>query len=170
MSINNVVISGNLTRDPEMRQSNSGTVILNFSVAVNDRRKNQQSGEWEDYANYIDCTMFGTRAQAVSPYLHKGTRIVVTGKLHWQQWERDGQKRSKVSVNVDDVVLMQARRDDQSAPAMQNGYYAAPTQEAPRQAQTASYVAPNFQPVNEPVAQAEQPVSQPTIYDEDIPF
>ena len=71
MSINRVVISGNLTRDPELRATASGMPVLGFGVAVNDRRKNQQTGEWEDYPNFIDCTMFGARAQSVSRFLSK---------------------------------------------------------------------------------------------------
>ena len=67
MSINRVNITGNLTRDPELRATAAGTQVLSFGIAVNDRRKNPQTGEWEDYPNYIDCTMFGTRAEAISP-------------------------------------------------------------------------------------------------------
>ena len=69
MSINRVIISGNLTRDPELRQTQSGMPVLGLGVAVNDRRKNQTTGEWEDYPNFIDCTMFGSRAEALSRYL-----------------------------------------------------------------------------------------------------
>ena len=65
MSINRVIISGNLTRDPELRSTASGLPVLGFGVAVNDRRKNQQTGEWEDYPNFIDCTMFGDRKSVV---------------------------------------------------------------------------------------------------------
>ena len=63
MSINRVNITGNLTRDPELRATQSGSQVLSFGVAVNDRRRNPQTGEWEDYPNYVDCTMFGTRAE-----------------------------------------------------------------------------------------------------------
>ena len=73
MSINRVIISGNLTRDPELRSTAGGTSVLGFGVAVNDRRKNQQTGEWEDYPNFVDCTMFGTRGEKLQPYLTKGT-------------------------------------------------------------------------------------------------
>ena len=69
MSINRVIISGNLTRDPELRSTASGLPVLGFGVAVNARRKNQQTGEWEDYPNFIDCTMFGARAESLSRYL-----------------------------------------------------------------------------------------------------
>lgn len=80
MSINRVIISGNLTRDPELRSTAGGMPVLGFGVAVNDRRKNQQTGEWEDYPNFIDCTMFGARAEALSRYLSKGTKVSIEGK------------------------------------------------------------------------------------------
>ena len=109
MSINRVIISGNLTRDPELRSTAGGMPVLGFGVAVNDRRKNQQTGEWEDYPNFIDCTMFGARAEALSRYLNKGTKVSIEGKLRWSQWEREGQKRSKIEVIVDEIELMPGR-------------------------------------------------------------
>lgn len=118
MSINRVLISGNLTRDPELRQTAGGLAVLGFSVAVNDRRKNQQTGEWEDCPNFIDCTMFGGRAESLSRFLSKGSKVAVEGKLRWSQWERDGQKRSKVEVVVDEVELMSSRE----AAAPSGGY------------------------------------------------
>lgn len=115
MSINKVLISGNLTRDPEMRSTANGMSVLGFGVAVNDRRKNPQSGEWEDYPNYIDCTMFGTRAESISRFLTKGTKVAIEGKLRWHQWEKDGQKRSKIDVIVDDIEFMSARGESTGA-------------------------------------------------------
>lgn len=115
MSINIVNISGNLTRDSEIRRTTGGTAILGFGVAVNDRRKNQQTGEWEDYPNFIDCTMFGTRAEKLAGILTKGTKVCILGKLRYMSWEKDGQKRSKIEVIVDDIELM-SRRDAASAP------------------------------------------------------
>ncbi len=110
MSINRVMISGNLTRDPELRSTASGMAVLNLGVAVNDRRKNQQTGEWEDYANFIDCVMFGSRAEAVAQYLSKGTKVAIEGKLRYRQWEsQQGDKRSKVEVAVDDIEFMSSR-------------------------------------------------------------
>ena len=81
MSINRVTISGNLTRDPELRATAGGTQVLSFGVAVNDRRRNPQNGEWEDYPNFVDCTMFGTRAEAVSRYLSKGSKVAIEAAL-----------------------------------------------------------------------------------------
>ncbi len=103
MSINRVVISGNLTRDPELRHTQSGTSVLSIGIAVNDRHKNASTGEWEDYANFIDCTLFGNRAEAMDKLLKKGSKVTIDGKLRWSQWERDGQKRSKIEVIVQDI-------------------------------------------------------------------
>lgn len=111
MSINRVIISGNLTRDPELRSTASGLPVLGFGVAVNDRRKNQQTGEWEDYPNFIDCTVFGARAESLSRFLSKGVKVAIEGKLRWSQWERDGQKRSKIEVIVDELEFMTSRGD-----------------------------------------------------------
>ncbi len=146
MSINRVIISGNLTRDPELRSTASGMPVLGFGVAVNDRRKNPQTGDWEDYPNFIDCTMFGTRAESVSRFLSKGSKVSIEGKLRWSQWERDGIKRSKIEVIVDEIEFMTSR-DNSNRPAAQS----AP---APRQAAPA------------PAA----PVVDASVYDEDIPF
>ena len=119
MSINRVMITGNLTRDPEVRNTQSGMAVLNLGVAVNDRRKNNQTGEWEDVPNFIDCVMFGTRAENVSRYLRKGSKVAIEGKLRWSQWEdKQGGKRSKIEVIVDDIEFMSRDGDGkQSAPA-----------------------------------------------------
>ncbi|MDO4539274.1 MAG: single-stranded DNA-binding protein [Coriobacteriales bacterium] len=110
MSINRVVLSGNLTRDPELRATQSGMNILTFGIAVNDRRRNQQSGEWEDYANFIDCVLFGNRADFLSRTLHKGIKVALEGKLRYSSWERDGQRRSKIEVIVDDIDFVSPRQ------------------------------------------------------------
>ena len=122
MSINRVIISGNLTRDPELRTTASGLPVLGFGVAVNDRRKNPQSGEWEDYPNFVDCTLFGTRAEAVAQYIAKGSKVAIEGKLRWSQWERDGQKRSKLEVVVDEIEFMSRAEGQQ--PSQGGGRYA----------------------------------------------
>lgn len=117
MSINRVNISGNLTRDPELRATTGGTQVLSFGMAVNDRRKNQQTGEWEDYPNFVDCTMFGSRAEKVSRYLTKGCKVAVEGKLRYSQWERDGQKRSKHEVIVEEIEFMSRQQAAEPAPS-----------------------------------------------------
>ncbi len=147
MSINRVIISGNLTRDPELRVTAGGVSVLGFGVAVNDRRKNAQSGEWEDYPNFIDCTVFGARADSLVQYLSKGSKVTIEGKLRWSQWERDGQKRSKIEVIVDDIEFMSSRDANRSygAQAAPAGYVPAPMPASP--VDTSS-----------------------SVYDEDIPF
>lgn len=102
--LNTVSIGGNLCRDAELRATASGMAVLTFSVAVNESRKNQQTGEYEDYPNYVDCTMFGRRAESVSRYLTKGTYVALTGRLHQNRWQnKDGQNRSKLEVTVDNI-------------------------------------------------------------------
>lgn len=113
MSINKVVISGNLTRDAELAQLQNGTSLLRLGVAVNERRKNA-NGEWEDYANFVDCTVWGKRAEALERYLSKGTKVCIEGRLHYSSWEKDGMRRSKLDVNVDEIEFM-SRADGGSA-------------------------------------------------------
>lgn len=109
--INNVTIAGNLTRDCELRQTGSGFSIANMSVAVNERVKNKQTDQWEDRPNYFDVVLMGSRAEKLSQYLTKGTKVCVSGRLRWSQWERDGQKRSKVEIVADGIEFM-SRRDE----------------------------------------------------------
>lgn len=162
MSINRVVISGNLTRDPELRRTQSGMAILSFGVAVNDRRKNQQTGEWEDYANFIDCTMFGARGESLSNILSKGTKVAIEGKLRWSQWERDGQKRSKIEVIVDELDFMSQRQG--GGGGYQGGGYQGNQGGYQNQAQN-QYQAPAPAPQGAPVIDASS-----SVYDDDIPF
>lgn len=193
MSINRVTISGNLTRDPEMRSTQSGMNILNFGMAVNDRRRNSQTGEWEDYANFVDCVLFGNRADFLSRTLRKGTKVVVEGKLRYSSWERDGQRRSKLEVVVDDLDFITPRQQ-QGGYAPQGGYNNAPQggynaqqgygqQMAPQQTGSFNAAAPMPAPMQsyeQPMPQAPQaPVDQrpvvsdppqADVYDEDIPF
>jgi len=109
MSINKVFVSGNIGNEPQLRQTASGVGILSFCVAVNDRKKNAQTGEWEDRTNWVDCTIFGKRAESLSSHLHKGMKVAIEGKLHYSSWEKDGQKRSKLDVTVDEIEFMSQR-------------------------------------------------------------
>ena len=127
MSINVVVISGNLTRDPELRHTNSGTAILSFGVAVNDRMKDRD-GSWVDRPNFVDVTVFGARAEALSRYLSKGTKVALSGKLRYSSWERDGQKRSKLEVIAEEIEFLSCDGDVARTAAPQ-----APVQAPPEQ-------------------------------------
>ena len=106
MSINRVNLTGNLTRDPDLRVTAGGTPILGFGLAVNDRRRNPATGEWEDFPNFVDCAMFGPRGEAVGRYLATGSKVAIEGKLRYTSWERDGQRRSTLEVVVDEIDLM----------------------------------------------------------------
>lgn len=160
MSINKAIISGNLTRDPELRQTASGSSVLNFGVAVNDRVLNQRTNEWEDRPNFIDCVMFGKRAESLSRFLAKGAKVAIEGKLRWSQWQtKEGANRSKVEVIVDELELMS--RGQQQA----QGYQAAPQQPAYQQ-----QAAPQQQPYQPAMVNVPQQQVAPSMYDEDIPF
>ena len=113
MGINRVMMTGNLTRDAEHRATGS-TTVCSFGVAVNDRRQNKQTGEWEDVPNFVDCVMFGKRADSLAQYLRKGVKVAIEGKLRWSQWQdRDtGRNRSKLEVIVDDVEFMTGRNEN----------------------------------------------------------
>lgn len=112
MSINRVNISGNLTREPELRSTQGGTAVLTFGVAVNDRARNPTTGEWEDRPNFVDCAVFGKRADSLSRLLSKGSKVAIEGKLRYSSWERDGQRRSKLEVIVDEIELLSQRKDE----------------------------------------------------------
>ena len=131
MSLNVVVIAGCLTSEPRQTATPNGNTVVQFSLAVNDRRKNNKTGEWDDYTHYIDCTMFGKFAERMVVYLHKGVRVTVDGKLNQRRWEKDGQKHSKIEVIVNELVPPQPQRQQQ-------GYqqpYAAPSYATPQQPQ-----------------------------------
>lgn len=105
-SVNVVVIVGNLTRDPELRALPSGMSVCDLGVAVNERFKNGATGQWEDRPNFFDVTVFGGQADACSKYLSKGRAVAVHGRLRWESWEKDGQKRSKVKIVADTVQFL----------------------------------------------------------------
>lgn len=121
--INNVFLTGRLTRFPELRATAGGTQILSFGLAFNTSVRNRQTGEWDERGNFIDCTIFGKRAEALSHYLTKGQKVAVTGELRYSTWDKDGQRHSKLDVIVDDIVFMSQRQGGneptQAAPAPQ---------------------------------------------------
>ena len=186
MAINKATITGNITRDPELRQTQGGTSVLTIGVAVNDRRKNQQTGEWEDYPNFIDCAIFGNRATGVAPHLEKGMKVAIEGKLNQSRWQaEDGTNRSKIEIIVDEIEFMSRQQGQTASKPVQQQQFAhqaaqQPMQQQPQPQQSAPQTAP--QPMQQqPTMQqfAPQPMQQPmqaapvqvaSIYDEDIPF
>ena len=111
-NINSVVVTGNLTRDPELRHLNSGTAVCKLRIAVNTRRKNGSTGEWEDKPNYFDVTVWGAQGENCSTYLSKGRPVAVQGRLEWREWQNDqGDKRQAVEIIAESVQFLGSRGD-----------------------------------------------------------
>jgi single-strand DNA-binding protein len=110
-AINRVVLVGNLTRDPELRHTPSGTAVCNLRLAVNTRRKDE-TGQWVDKPNYFDITVWGNQGERCAQYLSKGRPVGVDGRLEWREWETpEGNKRQAVDVVADTVQFLGGRGD-----------------------------------------------------------
>jgi len=110
-SINRVVLVGNLTRDPELRQTPSGTSVCSLRIAVNSRRRDE-SGQWIDKPNYFTISVFGNQAESCSQYLSKGRPVAIDGRLDWREWQtQDGQKREAVEIVAESVQFLGGRGD-----------------------------------------------------------
>jgi single-strand DNA-binding protein len=111
-NINTVVVTGNLTRDPELRSLPSGTSVCDLRVAVNTRRKNGATGEWEDKPNYFDVKVWGAQGENCARFLSKGRPVAVQGRLEWREWEtQDGQKRQATDIIAESVQFLGGRDD-----------------------------------------------------------
>jgi single-strand DNA-binding protein len=110
-SLNQVTLMGNLTRDPELRQTPNGQNVCGFSLALN-RSYRDANGEWQEATDYIDIVAWGPLGERVNQYLTKGRRCLVVGRLQSRSWEQDGQKRSKVEVLANDVTFLDGRGDN----------------------------------------------------------
>src|SRR5206468_11680856 len=109
-NLNVVCITGNLTKDPELRSTPNGTSVCKLRVAVNSRRKDGQSGEWVDKPNYFDVTVWGAQGENCANYLSKGRPVAVDGRLDWREWEaKDGSKRQAVEIIADSVQFLGSR-------------------------------------------------------------
>ena len=123
-NVNVVVITGNLTKDPELRHTQSGTAVCNLRVAVNSRRKSA-SGEWEDKPNYFDVTVWGAQGENCATYLSKGRPVAVEGRLDWREWEgENGNKRQAVSIIANSVQFLGSREGGGAPQAQGNGIQA----------------------------------------------
>lgn len=107
-SLNQATLMGNLTRDPELRQTPTGQTVTSFSLALN-RNYKDASGEWKEVTDYVDIVCWGPLAERVAQYMSKGRRCLVQGRLQSRSWEQDGQKRSKVEVLANDVTFLDSR-------------------------------------------------------------
>jgi single-strand DNA-binding protein len=111
-NINRVVLTGNLTRDPELRSTASGMSVCSLRIASNTRRKNQSTGEWEDKPNFFDVTVWGAQGENCARFLAKGRPVALDGRLEWREWEtQDGQKRQAVEIVADAVQFLGGRED-----------------------------------------------------------
>jgi single-strand DNA-binding protein len=110
-NINRVVLTGNLTRDPELRSTSSGTSVCSLRVACNTRRKDS-NGEWTDKPNYFDVTVWGAQGENCATYLSKGRPVAIDGRLEWREWDTpEGHKRQAVDIIADSVQFLGSRED-----------------------------------------------------------
>ena len=153
-SINRVVLVGNLTRDPELKSLPSGMAVCDLGLAVNHRRKNQQTGEWVEEPNYFRVSVFGTQAESCARFLTKGRSVAIDGRLRWRQWDApDGTKREAVEVVAETVQFIGPRDGEGSGGNAGGGEYPRPT----------------AAPVAAPAEPAPWPGGDPNV-DDDIPF
>lgn len=123
-NLNHVTLSGNLTRDAELRTTAGGTAVLNFGIAVNESRKDTATGKWVDEPNFIDCVIYGNRGDSIAQYMEKGTKVSLVGRLHQSTWEtKDGQKRSKIEVIVDGIEFMTRGEGKQQIEQQENAEF-----------------------------------------------
>ena len=108
-NINRVVLVGNLTRDPELRHTPSGTAVCSLRLAVNSRRKDQ-TGQWVEKPNYFDVTVWDKQGESCTQYLSKGRPVAIDGRLEWREWDaQDGTKRQAVEIVADSVQFLGGR-------------------------------------------------------------
>jgi single-strand DNA-binding protein len=152
-NINRVILTGNLTRDPELRSLASGMSVCSLRIASNTRRKDQSTGEWVDKPNYFDVTVWGAQGENCSRFLSKGRPIALDGRLEWREWQaQDGTKRQSVEIIADSVQFLGGRDD---APSGGGGF--TPQSDVPVDNR-------DFQPAGAPAGGGSAPA------DDDIPF
>jgi single-strand DNA-binding protein len=124
--INQVVLIGRLTRDVELKYTNSGFAIANLSLAVNRRVKRDDT--WQEEGHFFNCVLIGKRAEALAQYLVKGKQVGIQGELRQNRWEQDGQPRSRVEIFINDIQLLGGRVSEQSVRSAgeQAGQYSSP--------------------------------------------
>lgn len=132
MNINTVALTGNLTRDPELKQFGE-TTVCKLRLAVNERTK--ENGEWTSKPMYFDVDAFGRTADACAQYLLKGSHIAITGRLKWREWESDAGKRQAVSIVANEVEFPSKKEAEQGGTYRQQAAGATPPQQDFREQQ-----------------------------------
>ncbi len=112
-NINRVIVTGNLTRDPDLRSvSSTGNSVCSLRLACNGRRKNSESGQWEDQPNYFDVTVWGAQGENCAKFLRKGRPVAIDGRLQWREWtDKEGNKRQSVDIIAESVQFLGGRDD-----------------------------------------------------------
>ena len=166
-NINRVVLTGNLTADPELRALPSGTSVCKLRIATNTRKKNGATGEWEDKPNYFDVTVWGAQGENSARYLSKGRPVAIDGRLEWREWEEKdqqgqptGRKRQAIDIIADTVQFLGSPGDGGGGGA---GGGFQPRTDVP--ADTS-----DFGPAPTPVAAGTAPQPPAPVADDDIPF
>jgi single-strand DNA-binding protein len=112
-NINRVVLTGNLTRDPELRSTSSGTSVCSLRVACNTRRKDPTTGDWTDKANFFDVTVWGAQGENCARFLAKGRPVAIDGRLEWREWQdKEGNTRQSIDIIADAVQFLGSREDN----------------------------------------------------------
>lgn len=158
-SFNQVILMGNLTRDPELRATPNGQSVCAFSLALN-RSYKGADGNWQEATDYVDIVAWGPLGERVSQYLSKGRPCLVNGRLQSSTWEKDGIKRTKVEVNASDVTFLGGAQGGERGEAGEGGSAA---NYAPKAASTAPKPAKKAAPVIEEIG--DEPINL-----DDIPF
>jgi single-strand DNA-binding protein len=111
-NINRVIITGNLTRDPELRSTGSGTSVCSMRVACNTRRKDPSTGDWVDKPNFFDVTVWGAQGENCARFLSKGRPVAIDGRLEWREWQdKEGNTRQSIDIIADAVQFLGSRDD-----------------------------------------------------------
>jgi single-strand DNA-binding protein len=109
-NVNRVVVSGNLTRDPELRQLQGGNSVCKLRIAVNTRKKDKDSNQWSDHPIYFDVTVWGAQGENVAKYLQKGSPLLIDGRLEWREWQaQDGTNRQSVEIIAENTQFIGGR-------------------------------------------------------------
>ena len=158
-NINRVVLTGNLTRDPELRSTSSGTSVCSLRIATNTRRKDPTTGEWTDKANFFDVTVWGAQGENCARFLSKGRPVAIDGRLEWREWEtQEGHKRQSVDIIADSVQFLGSRDD---AGGGSNGF--TPRSDVPADTR-------DFEPAGSPAGPTGGAAPSSSAGDDDIPF
>ena len=170
-SYNRVILVGNLTRDPELRYIPSGTAVTEIGMAISDRRKDQ-SGNWIEETTFIDVTLWARTAEVVCEYLSKGSSVLIEGRLKFETWEKDGQKRSKLKVIGERMQMLGGRGGGGEGGGSGGGSSASSSQSSEYQQPPAEHQQPPAEH-QQPPAEYEQPAATTASSEpagDDIPF